>query len=297
MSPIKTFVFLDLETTGLPHLEHNLTKITELCAVSVQADHIELGVFPRVHNKLNLCFNPHKMISPDSTEITGLSNDLLEHQALFCKNVVEMLTKWLEMNRKPICLVAHNGNRFDFPILRREIESTCSSLPEDLLCIDSLAAFRDLDRSGEVVQTTSKEVVQTTPKEIPFELDDGFDELLVQAVEEYERSQKLSPAEVQKINETTPHKQIVGRAGGEDARVPPRKQPSQRKCFSSYKLQDVYSRVTCKEALNAHEAEGDVVMLITCAAVYGERFVAYANEKSKKFSDMPMMKPGRKIGT
>jgi three prime repair exonuclease-1 len=71
MSPIKTFVFLDLETTGLPHLEHNLTKITELCAVSVQADHIELGVFPRVHNKLNLCFNPHKMISPDSTEITG----------------------------------------------------------------------------------------------------------------------------------------------------------------------------------------------------------------------------------
>jgi three prime repair exonuclease-1 len=133
------------------------------------------------------------------------------------------------MNRKPICLVAHNGNRFDFPILRREIESTCSSLPEDVLCIDSLAAFRDLDRSGEVVQTTSKEVVQTTPKEIPFELDDGFDELLVQAVEEYERSQKLSPAEVQKINETTPHKQIVGRAGGEDARVPPRKQPNQRK--------------------------------------------------------------------
>jgi three prime repair exonuclease-1 len=157
---------------------------------------------------------------------------LLEHQALFCKNVVEMLTKWLEMNRKPICLVAHNGNRFDFPILRREIESTCSSLPEDLLCIDSLAAFRDLDRSEEVVQTTPKEVVQTTPKEIPFELNDGFDELLVQAVEEYERSQKLSPAEVQKINETTPHKQIVGRAGGEDARVPPRKQPSQRKYVS-----------------------------------------------------------------
>jgi hypothetical protein len=58
----------------------------------------------------------------------------------------------------------------------------------------------------------------------------------------------------------------------------------------------VYSRVTCKEALNAHEAEGDVVMLITCAAVYGERFVAYANEKSKKFSEMPMMKPGKKSG-
>lgn len=37
-------------------------------------------------------------------------------------------------------------------------------------------------------------------------------------------------------------------------------------------------------------------MLITCAAVYGEKFVTYANENSAKFSETPLMKPGRKIG-
>lgn len=71
MDMIKTFVFLDLETTGLPHLEYNKTKITEFCAVAVQASHIELGCFPRVHNKLALCFNPTKMIQPECTKITG----------------------------------------------------------------------------------------------------------------------------------------------------------------------------------------------------------------------------------
>lgn len=71
MSQIKTFVFFDLETTGLPQHEHNKTKITEFCAVAVQADHIELGCFPRVHNKLSFCFNPMKMISPEATTMTG----------------------------------------------------------------------------------------------------------------------------------------------------------------------------------------------------------------------------------
>lgn len=68
---IKTFVFLDIETTGLPNMENNKTKITELCMVAVEACHIEMGVFPRVQNKLNFCFNPWKLISSESEKMTG----------------------------------------------------------------------------------------------------------------------------------------------------------------------------------------------------------------------------------
>lgn len=75
---IKTFVFFDTETTGLPVEEHNKTKITELSLVAVEADHIRLGVFPRVQNKLNLCFNPRKMVSIDSGKLTGSLIVLLE---------------------------------------------------------------------------------------------------------------------------------------------------------------------------------------------------------------------------
>lgn len=72
---IKTFVFFDTETTGLPIEEHNKTKLTELSMVAVQADHIRLGVFPRVQNKLNLCFNPRKMVSYESDKMTGDIHD------------------------------------------------------------------------------------------------------------------------------------------------------------------------------------------------------------------------------
>lgn len=68
---IKTFVFLDIETTGLPSQEHNKTKMTELSMIAVQENHIRLGVFPRVQNKLNLCFNPRKLISFEAEELTG----------------------------------------------------------------------------------------------------------------------------------------------------------------------------------------------------------------------------------
>lgn len=71
MRDIKTFAFLDSETTGLPHLENCKTKITELCIVVVHASHLSLGAFPRVQNKLGLCFNPGKYINKEVTNITG----------------------------------------------------------------------------------------------------------------------------------------------------------------------------------------------------------------------------------
>lgn len=71
MLDIKTFVFLDSETTGLPYLENNMTRITELCFVAVESAHIRLGVYPRVQNKLSLCFNPKKYIQKEASDITG----------------------------------------------------------------------------------------------------------------------------------------------------------------------------------------------------------------------------------
>lgn len=68
---IKTFVFLDSETTGLPCYENNKTRITELCLISAQADHISLGVTPRVQNKINLCFNPMRNIHYEAAKLTG----------------------------------------------------------------------------------------------------------------------------------------------------------------------------------------------------------------------------------
>lgn len=77
MRNIRTFVFFDLETTGLPSQEFNKTRVVELCFISIQADHLRLGTFPRVQNKLTMCVNPRKIISTGASEITGKFNKKL----------------------------------------------------------------------------------------------------------------------------------------------------------------------------------------------------------------------------
>lgn len=65
-------------------------------------------------------------------------------------------------------------------------------------------------------------------------------------------------------------------------------------CFS-FKLGDIYTRYTSKQASNAHNAEGDVNMLIMCAATLGDEFVDWANRNAKKFLDIPIMTPGMRL--
>lgn len=211
---IKTFVFFDSETTGLPHLENNRTRMTELCFTAVQSDHIKLGIYPRIQNKVSFCFNPRKFINPEASEITGLSNELLEYQSTFNENAVNAIKNFLSLLREPVCLVAHNGNRFDFPILRAEIHKTGNELSEDILCVDSLLAFRQLHQQE--VQDINKTIQtqEAREAELPIEFQDGFDELLCSIAEDVERSStststKLTVAEIQKINETTPTKNII----------------------------------------------------------------------------------------
>lgn len=79
---IQNFVFLDLETTGLPYEEYYKTRMTEMCFVVVEKEHISLGVYPRVQNKLTFCFNPQKIISPIASKITGI----LVYQKLISQN-------------------------------------------------------------------------------------------------------------------------------------------------------------------------------------------------------------------
>ncbi|XP_044759101.1 uncharacterized protein LOC123316883 isoform X2 [Coccinella septempunctata] len=298
--PIRNFAFLDLETTGLPSLENNKTKITELSISIVESNHLRMGVFPRVRNKLNLCLNPCKFISPDSTSITGLSNELLERQTPFSLDTVNTINDFLNLQQKPICLVAHNGNGFDYPILRAEIINAKGKISEDILCIDSLSYFKDLHEKQNSTQNVSvtdsgsslnqeadcqPSKKMKTSQEIPPEFTDDFDNLLCRAMDEYEES--IKKQNIQKKNETTPEKQIKSI---KYLRINKPKIPR------NPRLGDVYKRITSKDPENSHHAEGDVECLMHCAASTGEEFIAWANDNAKLFVDVPPMKPGTKIG-
>jgi DNA polymerase III alpha subunit (gram-positive type) len=139
---IKTFAFLDLETTGLPAQESNLTRITELCIVVCSVAHLKNQPQPRVLHKLSMCFNPNRNISKKSVDITGLTNELLKDESQFDENAADLLVRFLSQLQQPVCLVAHNGNTFDYPILKAHLDSVGKSLPDTIVCCDSLKIFR-----------------------------------------------------------------------------------------------------------------------------------------------------------
>ncbi|XP_022900002.1 uncharacterized protein [Onthophagus taurus] len=280
----------------------------------VQADHISLGVFPRVQNKISFCFNPCKMIQLTAEKITGLSNTLLEHQPSFTESTLEIIKQFLNLQRKPVCLVAHNGYGFDYPIFKAEIHKVGGALSDDIYCIDTLVMFRNLHKKKIEADMILEQEKAKLAKPIPAELCDGFDELLVASVEKYEKS-------IQEMNETTPRKNNNQRIVTdpnlklEDLYFNPNTSNpttskngatihNEVKCKKklinekiSFKLVDIYERLTNKSSQNAHRAEDDCNMLIECAATLGQEFVDYANENAKKFCDIPMMTIGKQLGT
>uniref|UniRef100_A0A5F9CAJ6 exodeoxyribonuclease III n=1 Tax=Oryctolagus cuniculus TaxID=9986 RepID=A0A5F9CAJ6_RABIT len=141
---MSTFVFLDLEATGLPSAE---PEIAELSLFAVHRSSLEnpernelgIPVLPRVLDKLTLCMSPTRPFTAKASEITGLSSEGLarSRKAGFDGAVVRTLQAFLSRQEGPICLVAHNGFDYDFPLL-------CHGTPS---AWDTLPALRGLDRA------------------------------------------------------------------------------------------------------------------------------------------------------
>ena len=101
MTPINTWVYMDLESTGL---ERDRPRITELALVAVEPRHISDN--PRVLNKLVLCFNPGRArFNKYALTKTGLKPDNLSSQPMFSARTVRLIDAFLESLPGPVCLV------------------------------------------------------------------------------------------------------------------------------------------------------------------------------------------------
>jgi three prime repair exonuclease-1 len=140
MIEVKTLVYFDLEATGLKSSGRPRISELSLIAVNIQdvlqmnkaiMDNIknrtvESSVLqtrklsPRVVNKLTLCVYPMATIVPLVSDITGLDNYNLTGQSKFSKSTGDLINSFLSLLPAPVCLVAHNGNAYDFPLLKAE---------------------------------------------------------------------------------------------------------------------------------------------------------------------------------
>lgn len=156
MSEVKTLVYFDLEATGLK--SSGRPRICEISFVAVNIeDVLQLGLklnedrklcencfLPRIVNKLTLCVYPMAIIVPLVSDLTGLDNYNLSGQSNFTNTTAGLLNSFLSCLPSPVCLVAHNGNAYDFPLLKAELEKLGTELHPATLCVDSLLGFREL---------------------------------------------------------------------------------------------------------------------------------------------------------
>uniref|UniRef100_F6U4Q1 exodeoxyribonuclease III n=1 Tax=Monodelphis domestica TaxID=13616 RepID=F6U4Q1_MONDO len=167
---METLVFMDLEATGLPFSQ---PKVTELCLVAIHRHALEASQqapppggassvppTPRVADKLCLCVAPGKACSAAASSLTGLNTAMLtaHRRGPFDSALADLLQAFLRRQRPPLCLVAHNGDRFDFPLLQAELSA--AGLGTDALsgafCADSITALRALDRSGPPIESSQR---------------------------------------------------------------------------------------------------------------------------------------------
>ena len=158
---IKTLVYFDLEATGLRNIgrprisELSLIAIDSQCIHDLHSDiqnHLRKKstvnkietILPRVLNKITLCVYPMTTIKPEVTDITGLDNYNLVDQTRFDENTAKLIIAFLARLPPPICLVAHNGNLYDFPLIKAEMEKVDMQFSHDILCADSYLGIKSL---------------------------------------------------------------------------------------------------------------------------------------------------------
>nr|CDS32347.1 three prime repair exonuclease 1 [Hymenolepis microstoma] len=107
---------------------------------------------PRVQNKITIFFNPQSQFHPIAAKISGLNTEDLRSEKDFDENAVKLLELFLRRLNPPICIIAQNGYKFDFPLLQAELlRVTCQSFEfldckeNPIYCSDSLYLFKEFD--------------------------------------------------------------------------------------------------------------------------------------------------------
>ncbi|GAB1602783.1 three-prime repair exonuclease 1-like [Argonauta hians] len=283
---INTFVFFDLEATGLNETG-NPPKITELYMVAVNRNEMSYTQ-PRVLNSLRLSFYPNKPICPAASAITRLFNDALQDQSIFDDNAAQLLNCFLIRLKKPVCLVAHGGNEYDFGLLQAELHNVQGTLMLDLLCVDTLWAVKSLDSQTSSIMTTptkGSKLIPATPKKVQSKSNNLFSTSDESHLQQLMKAKTWLWKGVSGSVFLTP-KSSPEKHKNSDASLPDGEVSNCKRSKISYKLGDIYRREMGCEPINAHCAETDSQMLMSIVIKRKEEFLPWIDRYSVPFSSI-----------
>lgn len=282
MPTIATFVFFDIETTGLPWQEKNQTKITDFSFVAASRKILEAtsyGQTPLV-SKFTVVLNPERAIHPKVRTLTGLSNELLQHAPVF-KRIVKSLIMFIEDLTRPVCLVAHNGNVFDFKILLAECNDAGVSLPEDLLCVDSLVGFRALLKNSSLTYKDFEDIQEISLESGKRSEETISDQDILTDDEDEWSDLNLTNEELDEIDDICSSVSEFEEPGCKPVNTQRSKAIGnvfdKKTATNDFKLTSLYKRLLNKEEINAHRAEVDCLILAECVVAMKQDFLPWAD--------------------
>ena len=312
---IRTFIFFDLETTGL--IKHNaMPKITEMSLIAVSRNNIRNGMdsLPRVLHKLILPIHPDRLIPEQIKDITGLSNEnLMEAESFNCE-IYTLVKSFINRLKAPTCFVAHNGNQFDYPLFLWELRNIDKVLSNDILSIDMLhlvkAFFSEKNLIRQMNDAQGINCTSHNTEDINILLNDGYDEMLSDALDSamnysslnsYDKSEtaarehhntaldtsRTSSKSMQDLNEKTPESQKISESRYHSTNFRNKIGSCSRKILdfspdkpANFKLSTIYKHLFSKCPENAHSAEGDCLSMIRCAIKFGDFFIEWAEHNA-----------------
>ncbi|KYN43597.1 Three prime repair exonuclease 2 [Trachymyrmex septentrionalis] len=308
---IQTFVFFDLETTGL--IQKNvMPRITEIALVAVSTESIRNGnknCLPRVLHKLVLPVNPQKVIPVQVQHITKLYNEDMQVLQPFKSELYELIIHFLQRLTPPICFAAHNGNNFDYPIFLEELKCINKILSDEILCIDTWKMFEDfykkrnLERTifqdllndefndalstmdmDVVTEEESKIIATTSTVRIMLPCDDKYIKAVNTKVDNCNNDVDVQSSKnpMQEANETTPKAQKTKPENVFMQRPVKKNNLKKRLNFeferpSSLKLIAIHEHIVGKHFEDHHTAEADCLAIIRCVSNITDFFLNWSN--------------------
>ena len=345
MQDIRTFVYFDLEATGLK--SSGRPRVCELSLIAVDTSDIlelhesllnsisvrrnedtsiQVETFsPRIVNKLTLCVYPMATIVPLVSIMTGLDNYNLTGQSKFDRKIGNLLSIFLSCLPSPVCLVAHNGSQYDFPLLKAEMEKAGTKIGSEILCVDSYLGIKSIFKERQQISSELKAVTDlanagefekcmmegTSPKlktrnksdrfkHLPCSSNTSSGHLIHQEADQSMRGISVSTISKQE-NESTPTRSI--------SLLYPKRRPKKckednnadkSKCrkklnFSDSNMPTSFSLINLHKHFfgcppnKSHGAEVDCLALMRVTAMLGNDWLEWAQKNSRQFEKCEVM--------
>ena len=302
MIEVKTLVYFDLEATGFKSSRR--PRISELSLIAVNV-HDVLQMNKEMtenmeHRTIESCVH-------QTSDITGLDNYNLTGQSKFSKSTGDLINNFLSLLPAQVCLVAHNGNAYDFPLVKAELEKAGTQLKSDVFCIDSYVGIRQLLKKEEDIINVENETVTAVKlaeehNNAKLELD-AISDLINTGVFEIEMEEgictefPLSKAKNEETPKSVRHKPDICLSPKKRKNFLGSEIVTSRKVLNfenleepkSFSLINLHRYLLGYSPEQSHGAEADCLSLMKTTAALGDRWTDWVKENCSKFETFKKM--------